>query len=117
MMNKLLRLFSIAFISVLFSLNYCFAQCPPNVNFEYGNLANWQCFKGTVTTGTGTCPLCTPSIPTWNPTTPVSPVAGRHQIMSGIALDPYFLKPPSVNCPVVCPYITGNPLLIGMPLF
>ena len=94
-------------LMLLFSI-YSFSQCPPNINFEYNNLTNWKCFKGTVSTGTGACPACTPSIPTWNPTTPVSPITNRHQITTGTGLDPYFLMSPSVNCPIVCPWIPGN---------
>jgi PKD repeat protein len=102
-------------LSLLVSTLVGFSQCPPNINFENGNLIGWNCWVGTVGSGTGTCianclqGTCTPSIPTWNPNSTVSPVANRHQVMSGSTLDPYFLlSPNATNCPVVCPYITGN---------
>lgn len=68
-------------ITLLFVLTaICFttrthAQCPPNIDFEYGNFTNWTCYTGTC------CPIVTPT------TTP--PVNGRHNIMSGATTDYY----------------------------
>ncbi len=107
-MKKITFHFFAIFVTSFLCCKVSRAQCPPNINFEFGNLTNWECWKGTVAQGTGTCPACTPSVPTWNPNSPITPVSNRHQIMTGSGLDPYFLLPPSVNCPVVCPYISGN---------
>ena len=50
------------------------AQCPPNIDFEQGSLANWNCFIGSVPAQVYTA-------------TP--PVPGRHDITVGAGLDPY----------------------------
>lgn len=57
--------------------------CPPNVDFELGNLSNWKFYTGTC------CPIATGL--------PGLPVNGRHTLMSGNGLDPYG------NFPVVAP--------------
>lgn len=49
--------------------------CPPNLDFEQGNLSNWQFFTGS----------CCPT----NTTTNSGPVANRHTLMSGTATDPW----------------------------
>ncbi|MBK8328069.1 MAG: gliding motility-associated C-terminal domain-containing protein [Bacteroidetes bacterium] len=53
--------------------------CPPNIDFELGNLNNWQFYIGTC------CPV--------NANTPTAPLANRHTITSGAGIDPYGLFP------------------------
>ncbi len=48
--------------------------CPPNLDFEQGNLSNWEFYTGTC------CPTSTG--------TNSGPVANRHTLVSGTALDP-----------------------------
>lgn len=50
------------------------AQCPQNIDFEYGNFTNWTLSSGTC------CPINTPSTGVIN---------GRHVITSGTATDAY----------------------------
>ncbi len=57
--------------------------CPPNINFENGNLTNWQFFTGTC------CPIIA--------NTSTTAINGRHTLMSGTGTDPYG------NFPVVAP--------------
>lgn len=65
-------------IIALFSFTVANAQtfsCPQNLDFESGNLSNWQFFTGNC------CPV--------NTTTGGPPVAGRHTLTTGTAVDPY----------------------------
>lgn len=65
------------------------AQCPPNIDFETGTFANWQCYTGNVgLSGPNNVITLTPSPPVYN----------RHVITSGPDLDEYG------HFPVVCPY-------------
>ncbi len=60
---------------LLISLSsYCQTGCEPNVDFEQGNLNNWILYTGTC------CPISV---------TASGPVAGRHSITTGTAVDPY----------------------------
>lgn len=59
------------------------ANCPANLDFEQGNLNNWEFYTGNC------CPL--------NAATASGAVAGRHELMTGTAVDPYG------NFPVVPP--------------
>ncbi|MDR3651377.1 MAG: PKD domain-containing protein [Paludibacter sp.] len=54
--------------------------CIDNIDFEMGNFTNWKCYKGSAKT-TGTT-----NYTVWSPTTPVAPVANRHQIISAASL-------------------------------
>ena len=82
------------FLSVLLSVAALSASaqvppvCPPNIDFELGNLSNWFFFAGTVATGPVYTLTSTPAIP------------GRHDLTFGPGLDPYGFFP------VVSP--TGN---------
>ncbi|ADQ78257.1 hypothetical protein Palpr_0095 [Paludibacter propionicigenes WB4] len=68
------------------------STCVNNIDFENGDFTNWKCYTGTAKT-TGTT-----NYVTWSPTTPVVPVAGRHQITSSASgLDYYG------NFPRLCP--------------
>ena len=109
------RNFVFVFILASFFTTNLFGQCPPNINFEFGNLSNWQCFIGSGLTGTGTGTGCNPGTLTvsyvnWGPTNgPIPPFSGQHVITSGAGFDPYFLLGPTpMNVPIVCPYILGN---------
>jgi len=61
--------------------------CPPNIGFDFGNFANWDCFTGdVVAVGTTNLVTVAPSLPT----------ANRHVIYprtNPSALDPYGLFP------------------------
>lgn len=48
--------------------------CPPNLDFEQGNLSNWEFYTGS----------CCPT----NTNNNTGPVAGRHTLMSGTGVDP-----------------------------
>lgn len=50
------------------------ASCPQNLDFEQGNLNNWEFYTGNC------CPITT---------SPSGVVANRHELMSGTATDPY----------------------------
>ncbi len=65
-------------------------NCPPNIDFEDGNLNSWQCFIGTTTTlGTNNVINLTPSAPT----------IGRHQLVDASSGNDAF-----GNFPKLCPY-------------
>jgi gliding motility-associated-like protein len=49
-------------------------SCPPNIDFELGNLNNWVLYTGSC------CPISTPAL---------GAVANRHTITSGAGVDPY----------------------------
>jgi len=53
--------------------------CIDNIDFEFGDFTNWKCYKGTAKTN-GT------NYVTWSPTTPVAPIANRHQLISSTSL-------------------------------
>ena len=50
-------------------------SCPPNIDFENGNLNNWQFYTGSC------CPINTPTLS--------GPQANRHVLTTGAAVDPY----------------------------
>lgn len=84
MYRTALNLLSVAFL--LFLGLQARAQpdfCPPNLDFEKGNLASWQFYTGTC------CPINTPTLS--------GPVATRHDLTTGTALDPFG------NFPIVAP--------------
>jgi gliding motility-associated-like protein len=51
--------------------------CPPNVDFEQGNLNNWEFFTGSITSTSIVC------------NTPTAAIANRHTLMSGTGTDIY----------------------------
>lgn len=74
---------------ILFATSGTFAQCPPNIGFELGNLSYWNCFTGNIATD-GTINLSGSSYPD----------ANRHQVhkrKSPEQLDQYGKF--SVTCP------------------
>ncbi|MDI9366627.1 MAG: PKD domain-containing protein [Flavobacterium sp.] len=64
--------------------------CPPNIDFENGDFANWECFTGTTSVG-GTKNIIS--------LTPSAPVAGRHEIISSPTN-----KDKYGGFPELCPY-------------
>ncbi len=76
-------------LPILFFLLFLFASsvqaqkptCPPNIDFEMGNLSFWDFFNGLVAAG----PVYT--------LTPTTPVPGREDLMFGSAVDPYGFFP------------------------
>lgn len=64
-------------IPALFPLTLCAQNtvCPPNLDFEQGNLSNWEFYTGTC------CPTST--------NTNSGAVVNRHTLMSGPGTDPY----------------------------
>jgi gliding motility-associated-like protein len=70
--------FALAILFVLNSISKSNAQtvfCPPNINFENGNLDNWLFYTG----------FCCPIVAN-NPT---AAILNRHNLMSGSGVDPY----------------------------
>lgn len=53
--------------------------CPPNLDFENGNLTNWEFYTGNC------CPTNTPGLS--------GPLINRHELTTGTAVDPYGLFP------------------------
>src|SRR5690606_38192002 len=68
------------------------SQCPPNLDFEDGSLANWQCAVGKATVN-GSQNLITLD--------PSAPVAGRHELISASTT---IQKDPFGGFPTLCPY-------------
>jgi gliding motility-associated-like protein len=87
-------------LSCIFLLlcNACFGQtfCPTNIDFEQGNLSNWQFYTGVC------CPISTNTLS--------GPLFNRHQLTSGNARDPYG------NFPVIAPYAGLYSLKLGNSL-
>lgn len=71
------------------------AQCPPNIDFEFGNFTGWNCWVGHTFDNGGS------NIITWDPPGfPVPPDPNRHAILAAVpggGLDPFGQFP--VNCP------------------
>lgn len=78
-----------AIIILLFSLK-CFAQCPPNIDFEMGDFSSWDCFIGNTYDSSGINVIrLNPSAPTTN----------RHTLLSSRTTKDRF-----GDFPVVCPF-------------
>ncbi|MEJ7609840.1 MAG: PKD domain-containing protein [Ferruginibacter sp.] len=82
------------------------STCPPNIDFEFGNFANWYCYTGRVTTVAGLNTF------TWfNNSPPVNtPVNGRHTMITATtpsAMDPYG------NFPINPPDGSGRAIKLG----
>ncbi len=66
------------------------AQCPPNIDFEFGDFTGWQCWVGNVSRPANINTI------TWNPNAPVVPNPQRHLMLSlnpGDGLDEYGFFP------------------------
>lgn len=84
--KKHLVLLIFSFITALINAQ----TCPPNIDFESGNFASWECFRGDTKSNSGINVINLNLTP---------PDATRHQIMSSKTdKDKYG------NFPVVCPY-------------
>src|SRR4249920_1654391 len=73
------------------------AQCPPNIDFEQGGFAGWQCYIGTFSFGTLTL-------------NPSPPTANRHEIIPAI---PANLIDPYGNFPQHCPNGSNYSIKLG----
>jgi gliding motility-associated-like protein len=76
-------------------------NCPPNIDFEFGNFNGWQCYTGSVA-AVGSLNIISLS--------PSSPIDGRHTIMSsfpGDGVDQYG------GFPINCPNGSGHSIRLG----
>ena len=78
---------------IVFAATPAIAQnvCPPNIDFEFGDFTNWQCYTGGVssTGGSGFPPNCPVGDNIVN-ATPSVPIPGRHTIINPTSLiDPF----------------------------
>jgi gliding motility-associated-like protein len=74
--------------------------CPPNLDFETGTFANWECFTGTTRSSTGVNQILL---------TPSPPTPGRHEMIpaNSTAKDPYG------GFPQLCPYGGKHSVKLG----
>jgi len=92
----ILRSFTVC-LFICFQNFSAIAQCPPNIDFEFGNFSGWQCYSGLYTGGTPT-----PG--------PVFPTPGRHNMYSnppGNGFDSCGFFPKN------CPNGSGHSIRIG----
>jgi hypothetical protein len=76
-------------------------NCPPNIDFEFGNFNGWQCYTGGVAAIGGQNVISL---------SPSSPIDGRHTMMSsfpGDGVDQYG------GFPVNCPNGSGHSIKLG----
>lgn len=78
---------------LLSTQGYGQSACPPNIDFELGNLTYWNFYIGSC------CPISTPNNS--------GPVTNRHTLTSGSANDPYG------GFPIVSPYGGNYSLRLG----
>lgn len=92
-----IRAVSISIIALFFTLSAA-AQCPDNIDFEFGDFSGWQCYLGDFNAGNL---ILTPSVPT----------ANRHQMLTtfptGNGRDKYG------NFPRNCPNGSGHSIQLG----
>lgn len=67
-------------LTKILSQNRLTANCPPNIDFEFGDFTNWSCFIGTTFILSGQNNLTLTSS---------SPLPRRHVLQNTAALDPY----------------------------
>ncbi|RYY85585.1 MAG: PKD domain-containing protein [Chitinophagaceae bacterium] len=81
----------LCFLVLLFFQLAASAQCPPNIGFEQGGFANWNCSTGDVSNQSGTNVMTLTS---------TMPTAAHHGLMDSFEItnDPYG------EFPVVCPF-------------
>ncbi len=60
----------------------CRAQCPPNIDFSFGNFSKWSCDTGQASATAGAWPVFSPGGLS-------GPVANRHSLTSGPGVDKY----------------------------
>ncbi len=76
-------------------------NCPPNIDFEYGNFEGWQCYTG------GVAAVGSQNVISLSPS---SPIDGRHTMMSsfpGDGVDQYG------GFPINCPNGSGHSIKLG----
>lgn len=79
-------------ISTLFIFTRSFGQdCPPNIDFEFGNFDNWTCYTGNVSAGTGS------NVITLSPSG--GPVPSQHTMYSAPSNETDYFGGFPVNCP------------------
>ena len=87
---KLITLFFCVLLSFTI-VNAQNANCPPNIDFEQGDLSNWQCFIGTTYVNTGNV-----NVINLNPS---APTGGRHEIVTAASGNDLY-----GGFPKLCPY-------------
>src|SRR5687768_6051851 len=70
-----IKLFFLLLSSLVVSNSFGQNACPPNLDFEFGNMNGWYFFTGTC------CPINA------NVSSPATP--NRHELTTGTATDPY----------------------------
>ena len=77
-------------VTLLIYFQAAFMQCPTNIDFETGDVSNWDCFAGKTSSANGI---------NYITLAPSSPIPGRHQITTTASgNDPYG------GFPQLCPY-------------
>ncbi len=80
------------------------AQCPPNIDFEFGDFTGWQCWVGHTFDVGGSNKII------WDaPGLPVPPDPNRHLMLSA----PSNLRDPFGNFPINCPNGSGHSIKLG----
>jgi len=80
------------------------SKCIDNLDFERGDFTNWKCYVGTANTNGANNSV------TWFPSTPVSPVANRHKLISASTFP---VNDPYGNFPRLCPWGGNYSLQLG----
>ena len=96
-----MKLFTLLLLSCFFKFTTVAAQdCPPNIDFETGDFAHWDCFTGSTSSRLAQ---------NFITLTPSAPQAGRHEIISAanVGLDVYG------KFPTLCPYGNGYSVKLG----
>jgi len=77
-------------VTLLIYFQAAFTQCPTNIDFETGDVTNWDCFIGKTTSSNSTNSIVL---------SPSAPMRGRHEITTAASgNDPYG------GFPKLCPY-------------
>lgn len=100
-LQKIICWFVLVFL--IFITSQSRAQCPPNIDFEYGNFTGWKCWIGNHY-------LLSSTQDTIDVGTRVAPTYGRHEVVSasdGNRLDPFGLFPQN------CPNGSGHSIKLG----
>ncbi len=93
-------------ILLIISANAAVAQCPPNIDFEFGDFTKWQCWTGNVTDSIGTAGDHNNVMHLL----PTAPIPGRHTMLSripGDGVDQYGRFPKN------CPNGSGHSIMLG----
>ncbi len=104
-MNRYLKICNkfITLLSFIIAINgHAYAQCPPNMDFENGTFAGWQCWVGTVDVVDTVNQITLRTVP--------APIEGQHTMLSsfpGDGLDEYG------GFPKNCPNGSGHSIKLG----